>query len=122
MTDKLRAAWSARKAEIEGGEVSARPSYCCGVCPEIVGGGYDCTCRGNRNCPNFRHHLMPMIRSAFETAISCHEEVARKGRLEPCDKPAVALRWDYEDRPYPVCSFHSRGDMVTIVEMEEALK
>lgn len=31
----------------------ARPEYCCGVCPGIVGGGYDCTCRGNPRCPNY---------------------------------------------------------------------
>lgn len=27
-----------------------RPSYCCGKCPPIAGGGYDCTCRGNPQC------------------------------------------------------------------------
>lgn len=27
-----------------------RPDYCCGVCPPIEGGGYDCTCRGNPRC------------------------------------------------------------------------
>ncbi|AID58866.1 hypothetical protein PBI_GAIA_46 [Mycobacterium phage Gaia] len=25
---------------------------CCGKCPEIVGGGIDCTCAGNPRCPN----------------------------------------------------------------------
>lgn len=24
-----------------------RPATCCGKCPPIAGGGYDCTCEGN---------------------------------------------------------------------------
>lgn len=31
-----------------------RPAGCCGVCPPILGGGYDCTCDGNPNCPNHK--------------------------------------------------------------------
>lgn len=31
--------------------VAERPARCCGVCPEIEGGGYDCTCAGNPRCP-----------------------------------------------------------------------
>lgn len=27
-----------------------RPDYCCGLCPPIVGGGYDCTCKDNPRC------------------------------------------------------------------------
>ncbi len=27
-----------------------RPDACCGVCPGIVGGGYDCTCENNPRC------------------------------------------------------------------------
>ncbi|PFG19851.1 hypothetical protein [Serinibacter salmoneus] len=27
-----------------------RPAYCCGRCPAIVTGGYDCTCEGNPRC------------------------------------------------------------------------
>lgn len=27
-----------------------RPQYCCGKCPPVSGGGYDCTCRGNERC------------------------------------------------------------------------
>jgi hypothetical protein len=30
-----------------------RPDYCCGKCPPIVGGGFDCTCRGNPRCENY---------------------------------------------------------------------
>jgi len=31
-----------------------RPAVCCGVCPSVARGGFDCTCRGNPNCPNYR--------------------------------------------------------------------
>lgn len=31
--------------------MAERPTGCCGVCPPIVGGGYDCTCAGNPRCP-----------------------------------------------------------------------
>jgi hypothetical protein len=27
-----------------------RPAGCCGKCPPIAGGGYDCTCEGNPRC------------------------------------------------------------------------
>lgn len=27
-----------------------RPKDCCGKCPPISGGGYDCTCEGNPRC------------------------------------------------------------------------
>lgn len=30
-----------------------RPEGCCGVCPAIAGGGYDCTCEDNPHCPRF---------------------------------------------------------------------
>ena len=33
-------------------ETDPRPVGCCGVCPPIVGGGYDCTCTDNPRCPN----------------------------------------------------------------------
>lgn len=30
---------------------------CCGACPEIVGGGIDCTCAGNPRCPNYQAEM-----------------------------------------------------------------
>lgn len=41
----------------------------------------------------------------------CHEEVSRKGELQPCDKPAVAERVDpeFDSLWYPVCTTHTRG-------------
>ena len=41
----------------------------------------------------------------------CHEAVSRRGEYEPCDKPAVALRYDDTFGTwYPVCPRHTRGD------------
>lgn len=34
--------------------MSYRPGTCCGVCPEIIGGGFDCTCDANPRCPIYR--------------------------------------------------------------------
>lgn len=31
-------------------ETDPRPAQCCGKCPPIRGGGYDCTCEGNPRC------------------------------------------------------------------------
>lgn len=48
---------------------------------------------------------------------SCDAEVTRKGEAVPCDKPAVAARFDpaYPLRPYPVCVHHARvGQMVPL--------
>ena len=36
-------AWGLRAA-------TGRPSECCGKCPAIEGGGFDCTCKGNPRC------------------------------------------------------------------------
>ena len=45
----------------------------------------------------------------------CHEEVSRRGQLQPCDKTAVALRVDPTfGTEYPVCAFHARADMVPL--------
>lgn len=48
----------------------------------------------------------------------CHEEVLRAGVFGPCDKTAVALRHDTDGGyPYPVCAYHSRGDMVPLWDL-----
>lgn len=41
----------------------------------------------------------------------CEESVTRRGQVEPCERPAVAER--YEDTFgswYPVCTRHTRGE------------
>jgi hypothetical protein len=55
------------------------------------------------------------IRAALSNN-ECHEEVSRKGWLVPCDKPAVAIRI-HEGSGYPVCKYHTRGNMLTLREM-----
>jgi len=51
----------------------------------------------------------------------CHEEVTRGGQLEPCEKIAIANRFDPESlEPYPVCIEHVRGDMVPLLAVVEA--
>jgi hypothetical protein len=48
----------------------------------------------------------------------CHEEVGRGVEVEPCEKPAVALRIDpQESEPYPVCARHARAPMVPLVDI-----
>lgn len=41
-----------------------RPTYCCGRCPEIAGGGFDCTCRGNPRC---MADLVSRLRKAYRS-------------------------------------------------------
>lgn len=51
-------------------------------------------------------------------AAECHEEVNRRCHLQPCDRPAVALRLDpHELTPYPVCSQHRRAPMVALRDL-----
>lgn len=50
-----------------------------------------------------------------EWAATCYEEVSRAGLLQPCNKPAVAVRLDpTSGTQYPVCSFHTRANMVPL--------
>lgn len=56
---------------------------------------------------------VPVRQEAVEARIECHEDVTRQGISQPCDKTAVAWRLDPEERtPYPVCAYHSRGDLM----------
>lgn len=54
------------------------------------------------------------ITQALRWAYSCHEEVTRRGELQPCDLDAVALRVDEEGGCYPVCIKHTRKPMVPL--------
>lgn len=33
--------------------ITERPPECCGACPPLKRGGYDCTCKNNPRCPNY---------------------------------------------------------------------
>lgn len=49
----------------------------------------------------------------------CTEGVTRKGEFQPCNKPAVAIRFEPTDHDdaYPVCANHARGEMVTLPQL-----
>lgn len=48
----------------------------------------------------------------------CTEEVSRNGMADTCDRTAVALRLDpTEGSPYPVCSRHTRRDLVPLEDI-----
>lgn len=50
--------------------------------------------------------------------LSCHEDVTRDGQSEPCDRPAVAARFDpNEGGAYPVCVKHTRHHMVPLAQL-----
>lgn len=51
-----------------------------------------------------------------EGRAECAEEVARKGEIEPCGKPATAIAYDASiPTAWPVCSYHDRvGRSVTL--------
>lgn len=55
----------------------------------------------------------------------CHEGVSRNGEFQPCDKPAVAERWDERaEFPgwYPVCPYHTRGKCRPLMIVRAALE
>lgn len=66
-----------------------------------------------------REQVEKVLARAKELESVCHEEVTRKGMLEPCDKPAVAVRDDPEG-PYPVCGHHTRA--TGLVPLSELLR
>lgn len=48
-------------------------------------------------------------------SIVCHEAVARRDILQPCDSTAVAVRIDpASGGEYPVCIVHVRDNMVAL--------
>lgn len=62
------------------------------------------------------------IKDAIRHALrypECHEDVIRQGESQPCDKVAVALRFDPNcpSEPYPVCAYHSRAPMVPLADI-----
>jgi hypothetical protein len=47
---------------------------------------------------------------------TCHHETSRRGEAQPCEKPAVAVKL-HEGEPFPVCAYHSYGQMVPLVAL-----
>ena len=61
------------------------------------------------------------VEACLRQGTECHEEVSRKGELQPCGKPAVALRdWAEGDTYYPVCATHARGFCIPLIAPEDA--
>lgn len=48
------------------------------------------------------------------SATDCQHTTTRKHVPVPCERPGVALRYDDEGNPYPVCKHHSAGFMVPL--------
>ena len=60
------------------------------------------------------------VEACLRQGVECHEEVTRRGELQPCDRPAVALRnWVEGDTYYPVCPTHARGFCIPLVAPED---
>lgn len=86
-------------------EKERRPESCCGVCPEIEGGGYDCTCEGNPRCPSYEPELdnellpeslrgVPLMRAECCRAWPVFIGV-RMGRCGYCGEvPVVTGEWE----------------------------
>jgi len=47
---------------------------------------------------------------------TCDHEVSRQGKTQPCEQPAIAVKL-HDGRPFPVCAYHSYGDMVPLVDL-----
>ena len=60
------------------------------------------------------------VEACLRQGVECHEGVTRRGELQPCDRPAVALRnWVEGDTYYPVCPTHTRGFCIPLVAPED---
>ena len=62
-----------------------RPPGCCGACPPLARGGYDCTCPGNPRCPNTRRRWLPR-RGTWTPLLPLHARLIAAGVI-----PAVPL-------------------------------
>lgn len=54
----------------ENDEYGPRPDTCCGACPPLARGGYDCTCVGNPRCPTNKH-LVTDCSEHWPTTVIC---------------------------------------------------
>lgn len=56
---------------------------------------------------------------------TCDASTTRQGEFEACDKVAVAVKiFDDEGdiHTYPVCAYHARGKMMSLLELIELIK
>lgn len=59
--------------------LSERPSTCCGACPPILTGGYDCACEHNPRCPKY---VAPPLRQRIARALDRWFGLAEQGEAE----------------------------------------
>ena len=64
-----------------------RPAYCCGVCPEMARGGYDCTCFGNPRCKG------PVCPDCGHPALDHHGTDGRERRDSGCQINTMHTDW-----------------------------
>lgn len=73
--------------------------------------------------PHLRDQIERQLREQIaDYGDRCGEEVSRRGEAQPCDKTAVAARYDPREEfagepPYAVCAYHARGRMVPLSEL-----
>lgn len=73
--------------------------------------------------PHLRDQIGRQLREQIaDYGDRCGEEVSRRGEAQPCDKTAVAARYDPREEfagepPYAVCAYHARGRMVPLSEL-----
>lgn len=82
-----------------------------------------CAWCGRTYPDSYAYDAHECIPTALPNAGECHEEVTRRGELQPCDLPAVAMRIDpAENAAYPVCKRHVRGPMVPLAAIDAAVR
>lgn len=80
-------------------ETEPRPAACCGKCPPIVGGGYDCTCEGNPRCEKqWRNDGPGQIRAMFGEEITVRLDTVtmtrKDGSMAPVKIPVIVVDID----------------------------
>lgn len=75
--------------------MTSRPTYCCGKCPEIARGGYDCTCRGNPRCEESGVLLVVEFRLKTSSVINANHRLhwAQRSRLTKQLRRIGELSW-----------------------------
>lgn len=84
VADDLRAAVKEMTDRINH---ATRPTYCCGVCPEMARGGYDCTCLGNPRCKG------PVCPDCGHPALDHHGTDGRERRDSGCQTNTMRTDW-----------------------------
>lgn len=82
----------------------ARPPECCGVCPPILRGGYDCTCADNPRCPGPRPAPGAAEYVRNGVCLLCGGAVLNSGKHIDPDRHTAEVERITSGRPAPVVS------------------